>query len=151
MNPQIIDRTRDAALALVDTIKSYRLLKESGQSNLDPVLQAELKALLDAVQELPTALAPTTAEKLGQHVLTWATKSGWKPEDGEGAFEYVKRLHYAQGLEDARPYWARAYKEQEDFDAAVAQAIETVAQRVESGLATGTLPKATADTPLEAS
>lgn len=151
MNPQIIDRTRDAALALVDTIKSYRLLKESGQSNLEPVLEAELNALLDAVQELPTALAPTAAEKVGQHVLTRATKYGWKPEEGEGAFEYVTRLHYAQGLEDARPYWARAYKEQEDFDAAVAQAIETVAQRVESGLANGKLPKASADAPSEAS
>jgi len=151
VNPQIIDRTRDAALALVDTIKSYRLLKESGQSNLDPVLEAELNALLDAVQELPTALAPTTAEKVGQHVLTCASKLGWNPEDGEGAYEFIQRLSYAQGLEDARPYWARAYKEQDDFDAAVAQAIETVSHRVESGLATGKLPKASADAPSEAS
>ena len=38
-------------------------------------------------------------EKIGAHVLDFARKCGWQ-DDGEGAFEYIQRISYAQGLED---------------------------------------------------
>ncbi len=36
-----------------------------------------------------------------KYVEAFAAKSGWNPESGEGAFEYVQRICYSQGFEDA--------------------------------------------------
>jgi hypothetical protein len=37
------------------------------------------------------------------YVEDFARRCGWKKDSGEGAFEYVQRKSYAQGLEDATP------------------------------------------------
>lgn len=40
--------------------------------------------------------------RIGEHVLTWAIRAGWEESSGEGAFEYVQRISYAQGAADAK-------------------------------------------------
>ncbi|CAB4121027.1 hypothetical protein UFOVP10_7 [uncultured Caudovirales phage] len=47
--------------------------------------------------------AKPVQEPVRLYVENFATKCGWKKEEGEGAFEYVQRKSYAQGLEDATP------------------------------------------------
>ena len=37
----------------------------------------------------------------GYNLFEFAKKLGWK-DDGEGPLEYVQRISYAQGLEDAK-------------------------------------------------
>lgn len=39
-------------------------------------------------------------ESIGRNLLDFARRSGWK-DDGEGAFEFIQRLTYAVGFEDA--------------------------------------------------
>lgn len=39
--------------------------------------------------------------RLGRYVKEFATKGGWDPDDGEGAFEFVQRHSYVVGIEDA--------------------------------------------------
>lgn len=41
------------------------------------------------------------ADPLRQCVEAFAAKSGWTPDDGECAFEFVQRASYEQGLKDA--------------------------------------------------
>lgn len=126
---------RSAALALLETIEQYRQVNESAQSKLD----AELKKRMN---DLTSALAAPAFERLGQYVIDFATKLGWDPQSGEGAFEFVQRRSYGQGVDDARPYWARAYQESGDAHQDVATALATVERRVADGLATGKLPTA---------
>lgn len=40
--------------------------------------------------------------RIGEHVLTYAVRAGWEESSGEGAFEYVQRLSYAQGVADTK-------------------------------------------------
>jgi DNA segregation ATPase FtsK/SpoIIIE-like protein len=42
-------------------------------------------------------------EPMRLYVEDFARRCGWKKDSGEGAFEYVQRKSYAQGLEDATP------------------------------------------------
>ena len=42
-------------------------------------------------------------EPMRLYVEDFASKCGWVRDSGEGAFEYVQRKSYAQGLEDATP------------------------------------------------
>lgn len=85
----------------------------------------------EAREEITKGSAPVADERLAAYVRDWATRQGWKSGDAEGPFQYAQRISYAQGMADARPYWVRAYVEQEDFDKAVADAIERVSERVE--------------------
>jgi hypothetical protein len=48
----------------------------------------------------PPAAQP---EPMRLYVEDFARRCGWKKDSGEGAFEYVQRKSYAQGLEDATP------------------------------------------------
>ena len=57
---------------------------------------------------LRAAQLKTVVEPMRKHVEDFATRAGWKREDGEGAFEYVQRVSYAQGLEDAKSLAPRA-------------------------------------------
>ena len=45
--------------------------------------------------------APCRQGDMRKYVETFAAKSGWNPESGEGAFEYAQRICYSQGFEDA--------------------------------------------------
>jgi hypothetical protein len=38
--------------------------------------------------------------RIGAHVAEFAKKGGWKEGDTEGAFEFIQRTSYAQGLAD---------------------------------------------------
>lgn len=49
------------------------------------------------VYTIPDALS--RADVVGRHLLKKANEWGW-PDDGEGAFEYIQRISYKQGLED---------------------------------------------------
>jgi hypothetical protein len=44
-----------------------------------------------------------------RRVAEHARKLGWNPDDGEGATEYLCRVHYEQGVEDARSGRADRY------------------------------------------
>ena len=46
--------------------------------------------------------AQRQADPVRQHVEAFAAKSGWTPDDGEGAFEFVQRVSYEQGAKDAQ-------------------------------------------------
>jgi len=46
---------------------------------------------------------PAQPEPMRLYVEDFARKCGWGKDSGEGAFEYVQRKSYAQGLEDATP------------------------------------------------
>jgi hypothetical protein len=48
----------------------------------------------------PPAVEP---EPMRLYVEDFASRCGWEKDSGEGAFEYVQRKSYAQGLEDATP------------------------------------------------
>lgn len=39
-------------------------------------------------------------EHLGKYVTEFATREGWKAGHGEGAFEYIQRISYRQGMDD---------------------------------------------------
>lgn len=45
--------------------------------------------------------APSIPDGMRKHVQDFATRAGWDKDDGEGAFEYVQRLSYKQGWDDA--------------------------------------------------
>lgn len=54
-------------------------------------------------QKLRAALAePDQSEPMRKHVEQFAAKGGWTKDSGEGAFEFVQRISYAQGVEDGR-------------------------------------------------
>lgn len=42
------------------------------------------------------------AAKHGNFLFDKAKSFGWNPDDGEGAYEFICRTHYAQGLEDGK-------------------------------------------------
>lgn len=68
----------------------------------DCILADRAARVVHAGQALATA--PTGDEKdarLGRYVKQFATKGGWTPDDGEGAFEFVQRHSYVVGIEDA--------------------------------------------------
>ena len=57
---------------------------------------------VEKVRELDAARTQgdmSRAEKIGLYVLDFAKKLGWD-DDGEGAFEFIQRTSYAQGVED---------------------------------------------------
>jgi hypothetical protein len=52
---------------------------------------------------LYTAAPPAqTPDPMRAHVEQFAAKGGWTKDSGEGAFEFVQRISYAQGVEDGR-------------------------------------------------
>lgn len=77
--------------------------------------------------------------RLGAHVTTFALRHGWKSDGPEGAFEYIQRISYTQGMDDARPYWVRTYRDLEDHDTSIQQAIEKTEERVRFVLQGGLL------------
>lgn len=77
--------------------------------------------------------------RLGAHVTAFALRHGWKSDGPEGAFEYIQRISYTQGMDDARPYWVRTYRDLEDHDASIQQAIEKTEERVRFVLQGGLL------------
>jgi hypothetical protein len=70
--------------------------------------QAARRAMSAAAHVSALANSKTEAEddtermaRLGRHVREFGIKGGWKPDDGEGVFEYIQRYSYTVGLEDA--------------------------------------------------
>lgn len=59
----------------------------------------------DLIKSLRSALVQqgeqSRATRIGVYILKTAKSLGWK-DDGEGAYEYIQRLSYAQGVEDAK-------------------------------------------------
>jgi hypothetical protein len=53
----------------------------------------------DEMSKTPTEELSSREQRLGASVMDFARKAGWQ-DDGEGAFEYIQRISYAQGLED---------------------------------------------------
>ena len=45
---------------------------------------------------------PEYQAKHGKFLFDKAKSLGWNPEDGEGAYEFICRTHYTQGLEDGK-------------------------------------------------
>lgn len=43
---------------------------------------------------------PVPLEPMRKHVEDFAAKGGWTKDSGEGAFEFIQRISYAQGVED---------------------------------------------------
>jgi hypothetical protein len=66
-------------------------------------------ALLKVIDSTP----PAVQEPMRLYVEDFARRCGWKKDSGEGAFEYVQRKSYAQGLEDATPPAAQPAPAQE--------------------------------------
>jgi hypothetical protein len=67
-----------------------------------PELQAERTRVIN--EGLKALEAPQSAQSKGDmrvYVEAFAAKSGWTPDSGEGAFEHVQRMSYAQGCMDA--------------------------------------------------
>lgn len=58
--------------------------------------------------QIPDALS--RPEVVGRHLLRKAKEWGWT-DDGEGAFEYVQRISYQQGLEDGLKGYKRSVSE----------------------------------------
>ena len=136
-----IDTVKAAAVALVETVRAYRSKNEVGQARLERELDAHLTALVSSVALLPCAEQKRADHQLGEHLRSMAEKLGWDPASGEGALEFVQRMSYGQGMDYARPYWARSYAEHPDFHMQIAERIEVVARKVAEGLESGALPK----------
>ena len=47
-----------------------------------------------------TGVEVSNQARLGAYVTEFAKKCGWTPYTGEGAFEYVQRISYSQGIAD---------------------------------------------------
>lgn len=60
----------------------------------------EMDAQIDAAILALAVPAQAAAEPMRKHVEDFATKVGWKRGDDEGAFEFVQRISYEQGLHD---------------------------------------------------
>jgi hypothetical protein len=73
----------------------YYQRKYDLQGDIDEI-QAQITALRAALE----AEQPDRATRIGAYVLETAKNAGWK-DDGEGAYEYIQRMSYAQGVEDA--------------------------------------------------
>lgn len=66
------------------------------------MLMMSKKPFEDALEALPTeCVEPNKMVRLGQYVIDFAKKGGWEADSGEGAFEYIQRISYAQGVQDA--------------------------------------------------
>lgn len=75
----------------------YQALKYRGDCSLTSFLRI-LGALGCTLRVTPER---ERAARYGQHLIDFAKRVGWDENDAEGAFEYVQRKSYAQGLEDA--------------------------------------------------
>lgn len=86
-------------------VKAVTTLHEAAKLALEALRgSAGSDEISNAREALRSALeAPEHLSSLGSYVNEFATKAGWKPDSGEGAFEYVQRASYKQGLEDASP------------------------------------------------
>lgn len=65
------------------------------------------KQAVEFVKDLIVAMTAKIKElsdpaRIGLHVAELAVNAKWNPADGEGAFEFMQRLSYEQGAEDAR-------------------------------------------------
>jgi hypothetical protein len=56
----------------------------------------------ESKKALRAASAEPVPEPMRKHVEDFAAKGGWTKDSGEGAFEFVQRISYAQGVEDGR-------------------------------------------------
>jgi hypothetical protein len=63
-------------------------------------------ALVEAVSRIDPATIDARVEedrylRAGRHLFDTAKSLGWK-DDGEGAYEFIQRISYEQGLDDAK-------------------------------------------------
>lgn len=80
--------------ALVDKVAS---LEAAGKNAPLPVAQANPASATTPQDQVGV----DKDARLGRYVKAFATKGGWDPHDGEGAFEFIQRHSYAVGYEDA--------------------------------------------------
>lgn len=62
-------------------------------------------------------------EPMRKHVEGFAAKGGWQKDSGEGAFEFIQRISYAQGLVDAKEPVGRSEQEIVDQTEALAKSL----------------------------
>lgn len=82
------------------------VMKKQDSETWNRFTDTELRICLmayEAAKEQPDGWTEERYARHGKHVVDFARRHGWKEADGEGAFEYIQRISYAQGLEDARP------------------------------------------------
>lgn len=85
-------------LALEALKKTHYRMIDAGL--LDQQLLNDNFTVAEALRE---ALEQPEQEPMRLYVEEFARRCGWEKDSGEGAFEYVQRKSYAQGLEDATP------------------------------------------------
>lgn len=105
-NKAVLNNTQaEASLArLVEGVEGLRAAGEY-EINLDVACMIDrVLAFLPVKAEDSNGMPPqdmaSRMQRLGKHVMEFATKGGWK-DDGEGAFEFIQRQSYAVGISDA--------------------------------------------------
>ena len=89
------------AVAPTDIITAS-IMHDDGGEHPAFCLMVAYRAEKDAKAALAIlADAPCRQGDMRKYVEAFAAKSGWNPGSGEGAFEYVQRICYSQGFEDA--------------------------------------------------
>lgn len=69
-----------------------------------------------AITALRKALAQPVQEPMRVYVENFAAMGGWVKDSGEGAFNYVQRISYAQGVEDATAHARPVQEPLDDWD-----------------------------------
>jgi len=88
----------NVAKAIEQTIKYYKAEVGDRMSNVYEVADAVI-AECAPVREL--SAEDDLYLRHGKAIFEFAKKLKWKKEDGEGPLEYIQRLSYRQGLDDA--------------------------------------------------
>lgn len=70
--------------------------------NERPYLGPAPNKVVAAIIALRKALEHPAVEPMRKYVEDFAAKGGWTKDSREGAFDFVQRISYAQGVEDGR-------------------------------------------------
>lgn len=118
----------------INQIWSAKDAPTTHKSTLSPFGLERIRAILAAAAPSPEASKPVQAEAPSEpmraHIEQFATRAGWKMEEGEGAFEFVQRKCYQQGWID---HGTKSRDREDDTSASQDQGPDTGRVSGESG------------------